>query len=180
MISRFIFTKIFKWQLEWQFPSESKMVIAVAPHTHWMDFILAVLVRHFLKEPIHFLGKKELFNPLTNKLFRALGGMPVDRSAKNNTVAQAVAYFEQKKVFRLALAPEGTRKKVKEFKSGFYHIAQNAQVPIFPVAFDFENKKMVFHSLFYTTGNREKDILQIEAIFEGVKGRIPENSFFKD
>ena len=180
MISRFIFTKIFKWQLEGQFPSESKMVIAVAPHTHWMDFILAVLVRHFLKEPIHFLGKKELFNPLTNKLFRALGGMPVDRSAKNNTVAQAVAYFEQKKVFRLTLAPEGTRKKVKEFKSGFYHIAHNAQVPIFPVAFDFENKKMIFHSLFYTTGNREKDILQIEAIFEGVKGRIPKNSFFKD
>lgn len=180
MISRFIFTKIFKWQLEGQFPSESKMVIAVAPHTHWMDFILAVLVRHFLKEPIHFLGKKELFNPLTNKLFRALGGMPVDRSAKNNTVAQAVAYFEQKKVFRLALAPEGTRKKVKEFKSGFYHIAHNAQVPIFPVAFDFENKKMIFYSLFYTTGNREKDILQIEAIFEGVKGRIPKNSFFKD
>jgi len=156
------------------------MVIAVAPHTHWMDFILAVLVRHFLKEPIHFLGKKELFNPLTNKLFRALGGMPVDRSAKNNTVAQAVAYFEQQKVFRLALAPEGTRKKVKEFKSGFYHIAHNAQVPIFPVAFDFENKKMIFYSLFYTTGNKEKDILQIEAIFEGVKGRIPKNSFFKD
>lgn len=180
MISRFIFTKIFKWQLEGQFPSESKMVIAVAPHTHWMDFILAVLVRHFLKEPIHFLGKKELFNPLTNKLFRALGGMPVDRSAKNNTVAQAVAYFEQEKVFRLALAPEGTRKKVKEFKSGFYHIAHNAQVPIFPVAFDFENKKMIFHSLFYTTGNKEKDILQIEVIFEGVKGRIPKNSFFKD
>ena len=179
MISRFIFTKIFKWQLEGQFPSESKMVIAVAPHTHWMDFILAVLVRHFLKEPIHFLGKKELFNPLSNKLFRALGGMPVDRSAKNNTVAQAVAYFEQKKVFRLALAPEGTRKKVKEFKSGFYYIAHNAQVPIFPVAFDFENKKMIFHSLFYTTGNKEKDILQIEAIFEGVKGRIPKNSFLK-
>jgi 1-acyl-sn-glycerol-3-phosphate acyltransferase len=156
------------------------MVIAVAPHTHWMDFILAVLVRHFLKEPIHFLGKKELFNPLTNKLFRALGGMPVDRSAKNNTVAQAVAYFEQKKVFRLTISPEGTRKKVKEFKSGFYHIAHNAQVPIFPVAFDFENKKMIFHSLFYTTGNKEKDILQIEVIFEGVKGRIPKNSFFKD
>ena len=156
------------------------MVIAVAPHTHWMDFILAVLVRHFLKEPIHFLGKKELFNPLTNKLFRALGGMPVDRSAKNNTVAQAVAYFEQKKVFRLALGAEGTRKKVKEFKSGFYHISHNAQVPIFPVAFDFENKKMIFHSLFYTTGNKEKDILQIEVIFEGVKGRIPKNSFFKD
>ena len=179
MISRFIFTKIFKWQLEGQFPSEPRMVIAVAPHTHWMDFILAVLVRHFLKEPIHFLGKKELFNPLTNKLFRALGGMPVDRSANNNTVAQAVAYFEQNKVFRLALAPEGTRKKVSGFKSGFYHIAHNAQVPIFPVAFDFEHKKMIFHPLFYTTGNKEKDIRQIEGIFVGVKGKIPENSVFK-
>lgn len=179
MISRFIFTKIFKWQLEGQFPSEPRMVIAVAPHTHWMDFILAVLVRHFLKEPIHFLGKKELFNPLTNKLFRTLGGMPVDRSANKNTVAQAVTYFKQNKVFRLALAPEGTRKKVTGFKSGFYHIAHNAQVPIFPVAFDFEHKKMIFHPLFYTTGNKEKDIRQIEGIFVGVKGKIPENSVFK-
>ena len=178
MISRFIFTKIFKWQLDGQFPSEPRMVIAVAPHTHWMDFILAVLVRHFLKEPIHFLGKKELFNPLTKKIFQALGGMPVDRSANKNTVAQAVTYFKQNKVFRLALAPEGTRKKVTRFKSGFYHIAHNAQVPIFPVAFDFEHKKMIFHPLFYTTGNKEKDIRQIEAIFVGVKGKIPENSIF--
>ena len=179
MISRFIFTKIFKWQLEGQFPSEPRMVIAVAPHTHSMDFILAVLVRHFLKEPIHFLGKKELFNPLTKKIFQALGGMPVDRSANKNTVAQAVTYFKQNKVFRLALAPEGTRKKVTRFKSGFYHIAHNAQVPIFPVAFDFEHKKMIFHPLFYTTGNKEKDIRQIEAIFVGVKGKILENSVFK-
>ena len=70
------------------------MLLAVGPHTHWFDFILAILVRSFLKEPIHFLGKKELFNPITNRLFRYLGGVPVDRIGKNNTVEQAINYFK--------------------------------------------------------------------------------------
>ena len=151
------------------------MVIAVAPHTHWMDFILAVLVRHFLKEPIHFLGKKELFNPLTNKLFRALGGMPVDRSAKNNTVAQAVAYFEQKKVFRLALAPEGTRKKVAEWRTGFYYIAKEANIPIIMFTLDFDNKQNKVSEPFYPTDDVETDFAFMKEFYKGVKGKIPEN-----
>ena len=153
------------------------MVIIVVPHTHWMDFIVAILVRDFLKEPIHFLGKKELFSGLKGRFFRAAGGFPVNRSKSTNTVIQAVSYFKQNKVFRLALAPEGTRNKVKELKTGFYQIAKQAKVPIFPVAFDFQNKKMIFHPLFFPSDLQDSDLQQIGQIFRNVKGKRPERSF---
>ena len=153
------------------------MVIIVAPHTHWMDFIVSVLVRDFIKEPIHFLGKKELFTGPLGRFFKSMGGFPVDRSGAHNTVEQAVAYFDSRDVFRLALAPEGTRKKVSAFKSGFYHIAKQAQVPILPVAFDFKNKIMIFHPLFTPSGSVEADIQKLEKLYKGVEGKIPKNSF---
>ena len=177
MIAKFLFTKIFRWELEGIFPAKSKMLLAVGPHTHWFDFILAILVRSFLKEPIHFLGKIELFNPITNRLFRYWGGVPVDRTGKNNTVQQAINYFKINPVFRLAIAPEGTRKKVNQFKSGFYYIAHTAQIPILPVVFDFGKRKMILHPLYYTTGDKEKDVLQIEKYFKGIRGKIPKYSF---
>jgi len=120
-----------------------------------------------------------LFNPLTNKLFRSLGGIPVDRTQNSNTVSQAVAYFKEEKIFRLALAPEGTRKKVTKLKSGFYHIATKAKVPIFPVVFDFKNKNMIFKALFYPTGDQEADMETIASIYEGIEGKIPKNSFYR-
>lgn len=179
MISKYIFSKLLGWNIQGNFPQQSRMLIVVGPHTHWMDFIISVLARNFLGEPIHFLGKKELFNPLTNKLFRRLGGMPVDRSKNNNTVSQAVAYFKEEKIFRLAIAPEGTRKRVTALKTGFYHIATKAKVPIFPVVFDFKNKNMIFKALFYPTGDQEADMDTIASIYDGVEGKIPKNSFYK-
>ena len=105
--------------------------------------------------------------------------MPVDRSKNNNTVSQAVAYFEEEKIFRLAIAPEGTRKRVTALKTGFYHIATKANVPIFPVVFDFKNKNMIFKPLFYPTGDQEADMDTIASIYDGVEGKIPKNSFYK-
>ena len=177
MISKFIFSSLLGWQIVGQFPKEPKMVIIVAPHTHWMDFIVSVLVRDFIKEPIHFLGKKELFTGPLGRFFKSMGGFPVDRSGAHNTVDQAVAYFNSCDIFRLALAPEGTRKKVSTFKSGFYHIAKQAQVPIFPVAFDFKNKKMIFHPIFRPTDSPSADIKNLENLYRGVEGKIPKNSF---
>ena len=177
MISKFIFKTVLGWELEGYFPTREQMVIIVVPHTHWMDFIIAILVRDFLKEPIHFLGKKELFSGIKGRYFRAAGGFPVNRSKNTNTVTQAVSYFKKNKVFRLALAPEGTRKKVNELKTGFYHIAKQAKVPILPVAFDFQHKKMIFHPLFFPTASQESDMAKISALFYHVKGKRPERSF---
>lgn len=177
MLSKFIFKSILGWTLEGDFPKCDQMVIIVIPHTHWVDFIVAILVRDFLKEPIHFLGKEELFTGFKGRFFRAAGGYPVNRSKSTNTVTQAVSYFKKNRVFRLALAPEGTRKKVKTLKTGFYQIAKQAGVPILPVAFDFENKKMIFHPLFFPSPSQESDIYQIEQMFRGIKGKRPERSF---
>ena len=79
-------------------------------------------------------------------------------------------------VFRMAIAPEGTRKKVDDWKTGFYYIAEKAEVPILPIAFDWENRMMVFHPLFTPTGNKEKDFTFLKSIFKGVVGKVPEYS----
>ena len=76
----------------------------------------------------------------------------------------------------MAIAPEGTRKKVDEWKTGFYYIAKKAEVPILPIAFDWQNRKMIFHPLFTPTNDKEKDFAYMKSLFKGVVGKVPENS----
>ena len=87
------------------------------------------------------------------------------------------AVFDAHKKFRIAIAPEGTRNKVEQLRTGYYHIAKRLQIPIVPVAFDYENKKVVVHPNFYTTNNEEKDLKQLESLFKGVIGFSKEKSF---
>ena len=164
---------VFRFRLKGTFPKDPKYVIAVVPHTSNWDFVVAIGVRTFLKEPIHFVGKKELFNPFTSWFFKGLGGMPLNRK-KNEKIVDAIArMYGEEKIFRMAIAPEGTRKKVDEWKTGFYFIAQKAGVPILPIAFDWKNREMVFHPLFTPTGDREKDFTYLKSLFKGVVGKIP-------
>ena len=88
-----------------------------------------------------------------------------------------VAVFEAHEKFRIALAPEGTRKKVSKLRTGFYHIAKKAQVPIVPVSFDYGNKKVVVHPIFNTTVNEKKDFEFLEQLFKGVEGYALDKSF---
>ena len=85
--------------------------------------------------------------------------------------------FDAYQKFRIALAPEGTRKKVKKLRTGYYHIAKRLQIPIVPVAFDYTNKKVVVHTNFYTTDNETRDLKALENLFKGVGGYSKENSF---
>ena len=89
----------------------------MVPHTSWLDFLVGLLVRSISNEQINFLGKKELFSPLTAWFFRGLGGAPIDRSGKKGSVEAITAVFDEHDKFRIALAPEGTRKKVKKLKN---------------------------------------------------------------
>ena len=82
--------------------------------------------------------------------------------------------YGEEAIFRMAIAPEGTRKKVEEWKTGFYHIAKKAEVPILPIAFDWGNRKMIFHPLFHPTADREKDFAYLKSLFDGVVGKVPE------
>ncbi|MDB4227229.1 1-acyl-sn-glycerol-3-phosphate acyltransferase [Flavobacteriaceae bacterium] len=159
------------------FPTLPKYIVAVVPHTSWVDLILGVIVRNISGERINFVGKKELFGPLTGWFFRALGGAPIDRSGNKGSVDSMIAVFNAHTKFRIALAPEGTRKKVTQLRTGFYHIAKRLQIPIVPISFDYENKKVVIHPIFNTSKNEKKDMDTLESIFKGVVGYSKKNSF---
>ncbi len=124
---------------------------------------------------IDFIGKKELFRPPFGWYFRMVGGSPVDRSGKQNKVDAIVELFENNEIFRLALSPEGTRKKTEKWKTGFYYIALQAKVPIIMVSFDFGPKKVKISESFYPCGNFDEDFRKIYKYYKGVQGKIPEN-----
>ncbi|MDB4180683.1 1-acyl-sn-glycerol-3-phosphate acyltransferase [Flavobacteriaceae bacterium] len=177
-ISKYIYHRLLGWKVTGfnDFDSVKKAVIIAAPHTSWHDFYIGVLLRSLIKLRANFVGKKILFNPLTGWFFRALGGAPVLRNANEKQVDAIARLFHNRTEFRMLLAPEGTRKKVTEWKTGFYFIAKTAKVPILMLSFDFENKVNSFSEPFYPTDDIEADFKFMRAFFEGIKGKIPEHS----
>ncbi len=174
LLSKFIFFKLMRWQLIGPFPEVEKCVVIVAPHTSWVDFFIGLLVRSILKKEINFIGKHSLFKPPFGWYFRWMGGTPIDRSKNSDTVVSTAKIFAQRKVFRLALSPEGTRKKVTKWKTGFYYIAKEARVPIVMVAFDYGKKQVKISDPVFPTDNKETDFKRYKEFFKGAVGKIPE------
>lgn len=167
--------KFYGWQLSGNFPYQhKKMVLAVAPHTHWKDVMVGFAARHALKiDHAKFLGKKELFVGPLGWLLKSLGGTPVDRFSKQGMVDQVAALFAVNENFILGLAPEGTRKKVNTLRSGFYHIAKKAGVPIVPIGLDYENKLLVVGNYFYPGEDEVADFKKLITFYAEIKGKIP-------
>ena len=157
--------------------SMKKCVIIVVPHTSSYDFIMGLLIRSMIGLRINYLGKKELFTWPLGYYFRWTGGAPLDRTPGQNKVESIAQLFDKHKTFRLALSPEGTRKKVTKWKTGFYYIATTAKVPIIPVALDFAKKQVRIGAVFQPTGVIENDIPVLEQYFIGAVGHIPEYSW---
>lgn len=166
-----------RWKLIGSFPNLDKCVVIVVPHTHWHDFFLGVVVRRIINKKINFIAKKSLFKPPFGWYFRWVGGAPVDRSKSTDKVAAIAAIFKEREQFRLALAPEGTRKKVAQWKTGFYYIAKAAQVPIVMVAFDFGKKQVKVSEAHWPTEDKGADFENYHKFYAGVIGRVPEYSF---
>jgi len=171
-----LFLKTRGWNTKITFPvSLPKCIIVVAPHTSSSDFLISVAYRSVMRiERTKFLGKAELFKPPFGFFFRWFGGIPVERSSKHNLVDQVVAYFDKNTNFRLALSPEGTRKRVEQLKTGFYYIAKQANVPIVMVGLDYKRKTTITSEPFYTTESIEKDFQHIIQFFSTIHGRYPE------
>ena len=163
------------WKIRGNYPYHlKKLVIIVAPHTSAWDFILGLAVRSKLHQAhVRFLGKKELFDGPFGFFFRWLGGIPVDRSSAHNLVDQVVARFNEADAFSLVLSPEGTRRKVERLKTGFYHIAKQAQVPLLMIGFDFGKKEVVIDEPFDTTMDTDADFRKIIAFFGAMQGKNP-------
>lgn len=163
------------WKIQGEFPHQyKKLVIIVAPHTSWKDVLVGFAGRYEMKiEHTHFLGKKELFDGPFGWFFRKLGGTGVDRFHPSGVVQQVADIFKQNETYLLAMSPEGTRKKVDKLRTGFYHIAKSAQVPILMVALDFKNKAIVIGPVLETGENEQKDFETILHFFSQFEGAIP-------
>ena len=174
-IARFILCKILGWKLENDFPKElKKYVVIAAPHTSWLDFPIAILSRVASGTMIHFIGKSSLFSFPFGVVFRALGGIPVNRGKSSHLVDTVIAVFNSRDQFVLALSPEGTRKKVKKWKTGFYYIAKGANVPIVMATLDFGNKQIKISKAYTLTEDMDTDFKHFHAFFSDVKGKNPE------
>jgi 1-acyl-sn-glycerol-3-phosphate acyltransferase len=171
-----IWWRLSGWKFNGSYPYHiKKMVLIVAPHTSWKDVILCLAARSVLKAGnIKFLGKKELFHGPFGWLFRWLGGTPVDRFSSHAVVEQVVNLFNSKDEFVIGLAPEGTRNKVDRLRTGFYHIAKNANVPIVMIGLDFTNRHMIISEPFIATDNEQTDFRHILSFFAPIKGKHPE------
>jgi 1-acyl-sn-glycerol-3-phosphate acyltransferase len=177
LIGQFLFWLI-GWKLVGSYPgNDNSFVIIVAPHTSNWDVPIGLCVKFWQNMKVKFYVKSELFFPPLSWLLRALGALPIVRSRSTNFVSQAIDDFKTKKNHRILITPEGTRRKVEKFKTGFYHIADGAGVPILPVIFDYEKKQVILKEFYFTTGDAERDISEIESMYEGIKGKYLENSF---
>lgn len=175
-----IYWKLSGWKVIGVLPSElKKVILVVAPHTSWKDILIGLAVRQELKiDHAKFLGKKELFEGPFGGLFRKLGGIPVDRFSKlenkQSIVDQAVRLFNENEQFMLGISPEGTRKRVEKLKTGFYHIAKNAHIPMVLVGFDFKNKQVIFGDPIFASDDEKTDFRKIISFFSSIEGANPE------
>ena len=175
-LADFILFKLFRWEILGNSNLPKKCIVIVAPHTHWLDFFIAIVIRKVIKQQINFIGKKELFKFPFGLFFRWVGGTPVDRGSKTKSVDLIAEIFNNKSEFRLGISPEGTRKKVLRWKTGFYYIARKASVPIVSATLNFKEKNIKFSDPFFTTENIEDDFKNLRSFFKEKKKKIEEYS----
>lgn len=169
-----LFLKMIGWRKEGSLPHIPKYVIILAPHTSNWDLPIGLAIAFALKLRGYWLGKDDLFRWPFHGFFRWLGGIPINRSKSSDVVVQMVQVFKEWENFTMVLTPEGTRKKVTYWKSGFWHIARCANVPIVLAFLDYLRKAGGGGSVFYPTGDIEADMEYIRAFYAMVTGKHPE------
>lgn len=170
-IYSFFFHKVAGWQIKGELPELNKYLIIVAPHSSNWDFPVGLAVRSIRRFDAKYLAKKELFRFPFGKLFRSLGGYPVDRSKKTNLVDAVAELYQRHERFIVAMTPEGTRGYVPHWKTGFYHIAVKAGIPIVMSAIDYGTKTVEFSPPLFPSGNLEADMKKIAQFYIDKKGK---------
>lgn len=155
-------------------PNLHKLEIIVGPHTSNWDFVVGVMAKYAIGLRGTFLGKDTLFRFPMGILMRWLGGFPVDRTSPKDVVSQTVDLVTQRERVIIALSPEGTRKRVDRWRTGFWYIAHGAQIPIVPVAFDFKHRRFHIYPAFHTTGDVDADVKSLRALFKAEMAHQPD------
>lgn len=173
MLARATF-RLLGWKLSGQAPADHKFLLIAAPHTSNWDFPFYLLLAAAYGIRMSWMGKRSLFRGPQGPVMRALGGIPVDREARRDMVGEMTSAFAAQERLVVALLPEGTRRHTDHWKSGFYHIAQRADVPLTLCYLDFRRRQGSISESFRVSGDREADMERIRAFYQGVMGRRPE------
>lgn len=161
------------WRIEGMFPPIRKIVVVIAPHTSAWDFVVGLAAKLALRLGVSYLAKDSLFRWPLGVIMRRTGGIPVDRSHPHQLVGQMTERFEASDSLLLALAPEGTRSHVDQWKTGFYRIAHGVGVPIVPVALDFGSKAVVIGDPLQPSGDLERDVAELRSFYTPIQARHP-------
>jgi 1-acyl-sn-glycerol-3-phosphate acyltransferase len=167
---------MFGWRREGKPPEIPKYVIIAAPHTTNWELPTALMMAFAFRVKIRWMGKDSLFRWPFGAFFKWLGGIPVDRSRSLGMVEQTIQRFRERERFVLVMAPEGTRTKTTHWRTGFYHIACGANVPIVLGFLDYRRKVGGIGPVIMPTGDVEDDMKAIRAFYAGVTGKHPEQS----
>lgn len=161
------------WRFDGALPELPKYVLIVAPHTSNWDFPVGLAAMFALDLDARWFMKDSMFRGPFGRLFRALGGRPIRRESSEGVVAEVAGMIRTEPHFVLAIAPEGTRKQVSDWRSGFYRIAESAGVPIVPVRFDFRRREIGIGAPMRPTGNLAADVAALKALFRPDMARNP-------
>ena len=162
------------WKTLGQAPALKKYIVVGAPHTSNWDFVYGLCAWKLYGMNPRYLIKREFYYFPLNLLFQATGGLPVDRSKSNSLTDSIAGMFDSREELVAIIPPEGTRKLVDRWKTGFYYVALKAKVPIVLGAMDYKNKETRLSEPFYPTGDIEKDFVVFREFYRGVQGRNPE------
>ena len=173
ILSKIIFNFL-GWEVIGTSQYPQKCIVIAAPHTSNWDFLIGRCYGYIIGIKPKYLIKSSFFIPVLGAFFRWNGAIPVNRDSQNNIVNQLVERFNNSDDFILGIAPEGTRSRVDKWKTGFYHIAHKAKVPILLLAMDFKTKKIGVINSIITTGDIDHDMLFIQNQFKDLKGKVPE------
>jgi 1-acyl-sn-glycerol-3-phosphate acyltransferase len=164
------YLKLSGWRIAGDWPAITKAVLVAAPHTSNWDGVNMLAAAGYYRVKLHWMGKKSLTTGPFGWLIRWLGCVPVDRSARSDLVRSMSSALDARSHMILAVPPEGTRSLTTEWKSGFYHIAQRANVPILLTVLDYGTRTISVRGLLTPTGDYAADLSVIRAQYRTARG----------
>jgi len=161
------------WSLVAELPLTQKFLLVGAPHTSNWDFPIALLMMAGLGLRLRWIGKDALFRGIKGPIMRGLGGIPVKRGARKNFVSQIVDLYNSRDEMVITIAPEGTRKYLDHWKTGFYHIALNAKIPVALGFVDYSKKTCGVGGYFIPSGDQAADLEILQEFYDDKTGKFP-------
>ncbi len=171
-----LFLKLTGWHVAGGMPAAPRRVVIAAPHTSNWDFVYLLAAAMVLREPIYWLGKKELFTPPFGWFMRGLGGISVDRSTSTNLVDQVAGRIRAQDSMSVVIPPSGTRSSAPHWRSGFYWIARQAQAEIVCGYLDYAKREAGLGYHFAPSGDVQADMSAVREFYAPIQGKFPERN----